>query len=281
MSLPGRFLTIGGQRVFYHRSGRGRPLLLVHGYAMSHYGWRRVIPALAAEHDVIALDLPGFGESDRPDPTTYRYDAAGFMDTLIGVLDALRLERATFIGHSMGGAASLYTAARRPERVDRLVVVDPLVYPFEMPAEGRIIGLPVVGGWAFRHLSSRGITRRFMRKRIYRDLALITDDWVDYVWERMNRPGGMAAAAAALRFIYNPSMVSQSVRAVRAPTLITWGEDDLLFPSAFARRLSLDIAGSQVAIIPDCGHSPPEERPDQWIAAVLPFLSGRVERRVA
>src|SRR5688572_28582467 len=255
MSLPGRLLTIGGLRVFHHRTGRGRPLLLVHGYTMSHYAWRRVIPALADEHDVIAVDLPGFGESDRPDPTEYRYDAAGFMETLLAVLDSLRIERATFVGHSMGGAASLYTAARRPERVERLVLVDPLVYPFAMPPEGRVLGLPFVGDWAFRHLATRGLTRRVMLKQIYGDPSLVTEEWVDYVWERMNRPGGMAAASASLRFVADPGMVTRSVRAVRAPTLITWGEEDRLFPSAWARRLSVDIAGSEVAITPNRGHS--------------------------
>ncbi len=281
MSLPGRLLTIGGLRVFYNRSGRGRPLVLVHGYSMSHYAWRRVIPALAAEHDVIAIDLPGFGESDRPAPTAYRYDAAGFMDTLLGVLDALHLERAAFAGHSMGAAAALYTAARRPERVERLVLVDPLIYPFALPPEARVVQLPVVGDWAFRALSSRGFIKRFMRKHIYADPAVASEDWVDYVWERLNRPGGLAAAAAALRFVADPSMVARSVRAVRAPTSIIWGEGDRLFPPAWARRVAADIVGAEVTIIPNCGHSPPEERPDEWLAAVLPFLAGRIERRVA
>src|SRR6266567_1854275 len=117
MSLPGRFLHIGGQRVFYHRTGRGRPLVLLHGYMVSHWCWRHVIPALAAEHDVIALDLLGFGESDRPPATEFRYDAAAHMETVLAVLDALGVERAALMGHSMGGAGALYAAARRPERV--------------------------------------------------------------------------------------------------------------------------------------------------------------------
>jgi pimeloyl-ACP methyl ester carboxylesterase len=103
MSLPGRFLNIGGQRVFYHRSGRGSPVVLIHGYLVSHWCWREVIRGLADAHDVIAIDLPGFGESDRPAPTAYRYDAPAFMETVLGVLDALDLTRASLVGHSMGG----------------------------------------------------------------------------------------------------------------------------------------------------------------------------------
>ncbi|HKA86555.1 MAG TPA: alpha/beta fold hydrolase, partial [Haliangiales bacterium] len=128
MSLPGRFLSIGGNRVFYHRRGRGRPLVLVHGWMVSHWAWRHVIPSLAGDYDVVAIDLPGFGESDRPSPSEYRYDAPAFAETLIGVLDSLAIERATLVGHSMGGGVALYAAARRPERVERLVLIDALVY---------------------------------------------------------------------------------------------------------------------------------------------------------
>src|SRR5687767_8139688 len=133
MSLPGRLLSVDGIRVFVHHQGhaaarvgpRRPPLLLVHGFMVSHFEWRHIIPALvAAGHEVIAIDLPGFGESDRPPVAEYGYDAPAWLRTITGVLDALDVERATFVGHSMGGAMSLYTAANRPERVDRMVLID-------------------------------------------------------------------------------------------------------------------------------------------------------------
>lgn len=287
MSLPGRFLQIGQQRVFHHRggSGRGRPLVLVHGYLVSHWQFRKIIPALAAEHDVVAFDFPGYGESDRPDPSEFRYDASGFLDTLIGVLDVLGIEKATLVGQSMGGAVSLYAAARRPERVERLVVVDPLCYPWRPPLPARFALAPVAGPWLLRAMATRGMCKQVMRREIYNDPACVSEDWIDYVWERLNRPGGIEAAAATMRFVADPGIIASSVRAVRAPTLIVWGENDRLFPSGFARRLEADITGSTSKIIPGCGHSPPEERPEELLATILPFLragqGSGAERRVA
>src|SRR5262249_49452456 len=139
VSLPGRFLNIGGQRGFYHRTGRGRPLVLLHGYPVSHWTRRPVIPQLPRGHPVTPPDLLGFGESDRPPASDFRYDAAAQMETVLAALDALGIESATLLGHSMGGAIALYTAARRPERVDRLIVVDALTYPYRVPLEGQVI----------------------------------------------------------------------------------------------------------------------------------------------
>jgi pimeloyl-ACP methyl ester carboxylesterase len=279
MSLPGKFLNVGGTRVFYHRSGtrRGRssPVVLCHGFLVSHFGWRHILPGLAAEHDVIALDWPGFGESDRPRPAEYRYDAVAFMETLLGLLDGLGIERASLVGHSMGGAVAMYTAARRPERVDRLVVIDPLCYPFRVPLDGRIVLLPFIGEKIFKLAYTRSMVRRYFRNEVYRDASQVSEEWIDYVWERLNRPQGFDAAHAALRFVSNPDPIVKSVRAVRAPTMIVWGEDDKLFPSSWAKRLQTDIAGSQTAIIPVCGHAPPEERPKETLEIIGPFLAAR------
>lgn len=281
MSLPGRFLDIGGQRVFYHRAGRGKPLVLLHGILVSHYVWRHVIPGLAADHDVIAIDLPGFGESDRPSASDFRYTPTGYLETVIGVLDALGIERATLAGHSMGGGIALYTAARQPDRVERLVVVDPLIYPFTVPVEGRIAMVPYVGPSILRTLYTRSVLRRYMIRDIYLDPALASDEWVDYVWERFNRPGGVEAVHATVRMCADPGPIARVLRAVRAPSLVVWGEQDRLFPVSQARQLHADLPGSQLVIVPRCGHSPAEERPADLLRAMTAFLqpAGESARR--
>lgn len=274
MSLPGRFLHVAGQRVFHHRRSRsgGRPLVLLHGYGLSHWAWRHVIPRLADEHDVIAIDLLGFGESDRPPVHEFRYDAAAQTEAVLGVLDALGIERAHLMGHSMGAAIALHTAARRPERVDRLIAVGSIAYPFRVPLETRAALLPYVGTFIMKTFYTKGLLTRYLRKQVYQDPRFVTEDWVDYIWERMNRPGGFEAAHAALRFITHASAVARCVRAVRAPTLIVWGERDRVLPLAHGQRLVGEVAGAELAVIPSCGHSPAEEKPDELLAAVLPFL---------
>jgi pimeloyl-ACP methyl ester carboxylesterase len=276
VSLPGRLVDVGGLRLFFHRTGKrgGIPVVLVHGLAMAHYGFRDIVPALAsAGHDVIALDLPGHGESDRPSSRDYSYDGETLSRTLEAFLDALDVDRARLVGHSMGGAVSLLLAARSPGRVDRLVLIDPIVFPFPLPLEGRILLTPVVGLAMFRSLFTRGLLQRYLRRQIFRDTSRVTEEWVDYLWERLNRPGGMEATHACLRFLSEPSLVEQCLPRVRVRTRILWGEDDQLLPSAWARRLAGAIAGSDFQLVQRCGHSPAEERPDQVLEALLPFLS--------
>jgi pimeloyl-ACP methyl ester carboxylesterase len=277
MSLPGRFLSIGGQRVFYHRTGHGRPVVLLHGFAVSHWCFRHIIPGLAESNDVIAIDLPGSGESDRPPPAEYRYDAPAYMETVLGVLDALGLESASLVGHSMGGGVALYTAARRPERVDRLVAIDPLCYPYRLPLEGRALLVPVVGPAIFHAFFSRPVVRNYMRRQVYRDPALATEEWVDYLWERLNRPGGIPAVHASLQFCHDPGVIARTVRAIRSPTLIVWGDEDKVFPAAFGARLQSDIAGAELHVVRECGHAPPEEKPAEVVKVVSEFL-GAAER---
>jgi pimeloyl-ACP methyl ester carboxylesterase len=125
------------------------------------------------------------------------------------------------------------------------------------------------------------VIRHYMTTRVYRDPAEASSDWIDYLWERVNRPGGIEAAHATLRFCSHPQAIERAVRAVRAPTLVAWGEEDKLFPSRWARRLASDIAGAQTAVVPVCGHAPPEERPAELARLVTSFLAQASEARAA
>ena len=275
MSLPGRLLNIDGVRIFCHRSGPHRrvPIVFAHGYLVGHWAWRHVLPPLAnAGHDVIAFDFPGAGESDRPPPAEYGYDASAFVRTLMGVLDALEIERAIVVGHSMGAGVSLLAAAERPERFEQLVAIDPLVYKFSLPLDAHVLLAPLVGQSLFRLLASKWALRRYFRT-VYRDPSLVSPEWVDYLFERLSRPGGLEAAHATMQFLVDSTSVEHGVRAVRTPTLIVWGEEDRLFPSAWSQRLAAEIQGAKAVIVPACGHAPAEERPEAVVAILTKFLA--------
>ena len=88
------------------------------------------------------------------------------METVLAVLDALGLDRVSLVGHSMGGGVALYTAARRPEHVNRLVVIDPLCYPYRMPPEGRLLLVPYLGLALYRTIYTRAMVRHYMRRHV-------------------------------------------------------------------------------------------------------------------
>src|SRR5439155_19340358 len=140
---------------------------------------------------LFAVALPGFGESDRPSPSAFAYDASAFADVVDSVMGALDLARADVIGHSMGGGVAITLAARHPARVQRLIAVAAALYPItEMTPLAKLALLPVVG----RHLARLGLTRREFaracRVQSVRDGRCLDDEWIDYFWARLTRAGG-------------------------------------------------------------------------------------------
>ena len=273
MSFPGRFVETSAGRVFVHRSGSGEPLVLLHGFLKSHYIFRPVLPRLAATHDVIALDFPGFGESDRPPANRYGYDSPAFAATVVEVLDALKVERAAVMGHSMGGGAALTLAARWPERVSRLVLVCPAVYPLPMPPESALL-LSAFGAFAWRHLVRRADYARIWRGRHVRDPRSVTEEWLDYYWARFNRAGAREASYAALVALSKLNNNSADPLRVRVPTVLIWPEDDRVIPLAQGRRLQRALPGAELRIVPACGHDLFLERPDELLRQIGTFLDG-------
>jgi pimeloyl-ACP methyl ester carboxylesterase len=252
--------------------------VLLHGFMMSHWYFNNILRQLAETNDVIAIDLPGFGESDRPAPQRYGYDGPAYATTVAQVMDALQIERATVLGHSMGGGAALAIAARRPERVERLVLVSPAVYPLPMPALAKILLQPMLGPFVWSYLFTKGELRRAMLRDHFKDPAPVTDEFVDYYWARFNRAGGRDAAYAAAKMLGSLSDNTADPGRVRAPTLLIWPDEDRMIPTHHARRLSRAIAGATLKIVPACGHNVHLERPDEFLRQLQPFLADKTQQ---
>ncbi|HEY5147096.1 MAG TPA: alpha/beta hydrolase, partial [Polyangiaceae bacterium] len=133
-----RDVAARGARIRFVEVGEGPPLVLVHDYLASRVAWDDVIPGLSAHFRVIAPDLPGFGESEKPPPGRYRYDFDAFCESLADLIAALGFGRVSLCGHAMGGAVALTMAATYAHVVDKLVLVNPLVYPPRPDALSRI-----------------------------------------------------------------------------------------------------------------------------------------------
>lgn len=262
-----RLLSVGGQRVHVEQAGEGPPVVLLHGFGGSTYSWRRVVPGLAAEYRVVAVDLNGFGWTERP-MDQRAYDAAGQLALVLGVLDALGLERPAVVGHSWGGGLGLRLASAHPQRVSSLVVVAGSVPSGEAQRRpGKLqrwlsrAGLRTV-------LLRRGMIRRGLHRSV-RDPEVVTEDLVTAYLSRLRVEGADRALAGLDRAAGGPVV---ALEYLDLPVLLVWGSDDQVVPPRVGERLEHAIPGARRVVLDRCGHLPMEEDPEAFLSAVLLFL---------
>jgi pimeloyl-ACP methyl ester carboxylesterase len=264
-AVPGRLIAVGAHPVHVVERGSGPPLLLVHGFAGSTYDWEEhVLEQLARTHRVIALDLYGMGFSDRDDAMTYGLALWG--EQLRATLDALGVERAAVAGHSMGGAVAAAFAAGHPERVDRLVLVAPLV-PIEA-GEGslvfRILETPGAGeallGW-LDHLPA---------------LPGFSDAYHARARQAFRIRGTRHALLTWVRRGYDREALASAYRGLRSPALIVAGRADDIVPWAAIERTATTIDGALVLPLDSQGHWLLRDAPARLVDAMRTFLDGPV-----
>lgn len=268
--LQARFETVAGHRLRYVRTGSGPAVVLVHGFGSSLYTWKDVIPGLCADHDVVALDLPGFGLSDQPADLTVE----DLPRAVVGLMDRLQLRSAALVGNSMGGAAAALAAARHPERASALVLVDAAGFnmgPAQRPRFVRLAMSPA--GELLARLPGKRLLVELVLADVLHDRRLLTQERVAEYLQSARRPGGFASVrslGASLESRYG--VVQDALADVRAPTLVVWGREDAWIPLADAARFAAAIAGARQVTIDDSGHLPQEERPQELLRVLREFL---------
>ncbi|QBF33367.1 alpha/beta hydrolase [Thalassococcus sp. S3] len=261
------FVDAGGIRTRYLEAGEGPVVVLIHGGgagADSVGNWNAVIPRLSDAYRVIAMDMVGFGETDKPgDDFVYSQEARN--THLTAFLDALSLDHVILIGNSMGGATALGVAVAQPERVDKLVLMGSAGLVTEVHE-----GLAPVMNYDF--------TRHGM-ERLIRALTTegfeISPDMVAYRHEMSVRDDTRQAYGATMSWIKQQGGLyyeEDFVRQVRVPTLVVNGKQDKVVPLANAYRFLELIEPSCGVILPHCGHWAMIEHPEQFAAVTRNFL---------
>lgn len=252
------------------------PLLLLHGLLVTSHAFTRLIPELVPHGRVLAPDLPGCGDSDRPPPVlcadySPRWQAAAALE----LLDAIGVDQVDLVGHSWGGAIAVCLADAAPQRVRRLVLVDPTVFSMPVPIEGRLAQLPTLGPYLFKNLYRRNELRRYLA-RAFSSEDMLSEADVDLYWDRLARAGGREAAHAMLmQLMHSETMAAMlpRLRAITAPTLVVWGDRDAIVPREHADRVVAAIPGAQLRWLEGCGHSPAEEQPEELAAVIDEHLA--------
>jgi pimeloyl-ACP methyl ester carboxylesterase len=275
--MEAKRVTLHGRDVTYAEAGSGPVLLLIHGIAGTFENWEAVFELLAREHTVVAPDLPGHGESA---PAAGDYSLGAMAAGLRDLLLALGHERATLVGHSLGGGIAMQFAYQFPEMTERLVLVSSGGLGPEVSLVLRAAALPgadlfitataepgrIAGSLLARGLASVGLRPHVDVAEVARGYASLSD------------PGRRAAFLATLRAVVGTEgqRVAAADRLYLAegmPALIIWGERDRMIPAHHGERAHQAIAGSRLEIFEGVGHLPQLEAPGRFVAVLERFLA--------
>jgi len=258
---PHQTVVVHGHKIAYYEAGKGSVVILIHGLGADSRHWAANVDPLSRNFHVFALDMIGYGQSDKP---LMRYRVETFADYLHGFLKALKIPRASLVGNSLGGWVALDFTIRHPQMVEKLVLVDAAglrpEITLKMPADGaRLLSILNVR-WFFDFIAAN------------KEWAAV--DLGPSAFERHLENGdSYTIASSVAAMATGKEFEDAKLGKVRVPTLIIWGRDDALIPLSFGERLNRGIAGSQLVVLDGTGHIPMVGKPAEFNEAVRKFLS--------
>lgn len=274
-----RSITLHGNEITYRIAGSGGPVvLLLHGIAGSSATWEDVLPGLARHATVIAPDLLGHGESAKPRSADYSLGAyaSGLRDLLV----ALGHERATLVGHSLGGGIALQLAYQYPELCERLALVGTGGLGRDVHALLRAAALPgaewILPMVCTPRLCGAGDAARRVLGRLGLRFGIDAEEmWLCYT--SLAEAGARQAFLRTLRGVIDVggqrlSATDRLYLAEHLPTLIVWGERDTIIPSAHARTAQQLLPWSRLEVFPGAGHFPHRQDPHRFVDVLADFL---------
>lgn len=251
--------------IHYAETGTGPVLLLLHGLWGGNNEWTPIIGALGENHRVIAMDLPGFHRSEKLEE---RYSNALLSGYLAEFIQRLALENVTLVGHAMGANLATYTAYHHPDDIRALILIDGAGYRnpdrdlSQPPSEAMTGFIRIATG------DTLETTRGLLQRRV-NDPSQVNDEWIEdahSMWQ-------ISATAIADMLREGGDLTEAQMRQIGIPTLVVWGVEDKVFSPDNAVRLENDLANAETVMIDGSGHLPQIEKTDDFLRAVLPFLS--------
>ena len=274
---PIRYVSVYGQRIAYYELGEGKTLVLLHGLGVSAaIDWAQVIRQLSLHYRVIAVDMIGFGNSDKPN---IDYTSQTFVDFLAGFLQDLGVKHFYLAGESMGGGiVALYAAeSAQPDsdlpKVDKAIITDGAVFNPNSPPPPSTRNVPA--SLIYVPSTVKDYRDSLVKVLFTNHPSYASDAYSRDVYQLLM---GYHSASTIQAMIARPGVsldsdyIHQHLKDINIPTLIIWGKEDGVIPSIQGDYIHSVITDSKYVVIPDCGHAPAIEMPNAYLREVLAFL---------
>jgi pimeloyl-ACP methyl ester carboxylesterase len=260
---PDKTITVFGQSIHYFDMGSGPVVVLLHGLGARKEDWLPVFEPMAQKYRLLVPDQIGFGKSDKP---LLDYSVQTYVDFLNEFLRQLKVEKASLVGESLGGwIAALYVAemggGAHLVPVEKLVLVD---------AAGLKQDTPIPDLNPSSLAAMRGVM-----EAVFYDTSWVNEDALRKIFtDKLAVHDGYTVRS----FLGNPTRekerMDDRLASIKTPTLVVWGRQDKLLPIASGERYAAGIVGAKLVSFEKCGHVPPMEKTEEFLAAVMPFLGG-------
>jgi 4,5:9,10-diseco-3-hydroxy-5,9,17-trioxoandrosta-1(10),2-diene-4-oate hydrolase len=260
---------------FWTAGDKGTSVILVHGLGAFIEYWERNINHLAINHRVYALDLVGFGRSDK---LPAMLNTSFLVQFINNFMEVQRIDNASIVGNSMGGMLALMFALKYPDKLRKLVIEDAGGIGKEVSLNLRLLSLPLLGEMVIQ--PSRRLAARFLNNMVY-DPAMIPDEMIELFYQYMAQPGGKKCLLTMERNMFNffgrrsyiVNSILNNLPTIKAPTLVIWGKQDNISSAAHAHLAAEKIPNCSLKIFDRCGHIPHFEHVEEFNDVVLKFLA--------
>jgi len=258
-------------KLFVNISGAGKPLLLLHGFGSSSYSFHHIVKPLSKKYRIYNFDLKGFGNS--PKPKDYRYSVYDQAVLVSNFIKDHNLTDITLIGHSYGGGVALSLALMDQANIRKMVLIDPAAYKQYIPSLIRKVKMPIIGPLAFYLLPSSYEVKESYYYAFY-NKKKIDKSAIKEITNNLNKENAKTAYLYAIDDLIPEDIndISKRYKDIKIPTLILWGDKDVVIKKSKGYRLKKDLQNAKLKVIKNCGHIPHEEKPKTVLKYLLNFL---------
>ncbi|ARK31797.1 alpha/beta fold hydrolase [Halalkalibacter krulwichiae] len=246
------------------------PIILIHGFVSSIYTFNRLIPLLANHFSVIALDLPGFGKSEKS--KSFIYSFRNYANVITACIEHFQLKNVIICGHSMGGQVALYTAQLIPKKVSKLILLCSSGYLKR--AKKTLIYcsyLPFFKYYVKRYIDSKDVKKSL--ENVFYNRDLITDELMQEYVTPLREKNFPISLLRLLRY-REGDLTTDQLKQIQIPTLLIWGEEDRVVPVTIGKRLVEDLPQARLITYHETGHLVTEERPEDVYNEILTYTQG-------